>query len=158
MEYNELEKQWTPLINKFSISYNFPGYDTEDVAQELRIVLHRVNQLYDPDKGTKFITYLYNAFNARVRKLNRDTQGRKKNIPKNIISYLHDRNNIQLSEEPDYDDIDLFAGLSLEASQISALVLDGKEKRKDWLASGMSKENIKTGLNELKQALKGGQK
>jgi RNA polymerase sigma factor (sigma-70 family) len=156
MGYNELEEQWRPLIHKFSAKYTIPGYDPEDLEQELRIVLHKADQLFDPNKGTKFITYLYTAFNARLSKLYRDLQGRQKNVPANMVSYIPDGYDFLYKEEPDYDDIDLFTGLSFPASQIGSMVLEGKETWVEWKAAGMTGEEIRTGLVELRSALKGG--
>ena len=159
MEYNKLEERWRPLIHKFSTKYTIPGYDIEDISQELRVVLLRADQLYDPSKGTKFITYLYSAFDSKCKKIYRDVQGRKKHIPENIINHISGGYDyLYKKEESNYDNIDLFTGLSFSASQIVALVLEGKEKKKEWKASGMTKEDIRLGLIELRHALKGGQK
>lgn len=158
MGYNELEEQWRPLIYKFSMKYTIPGYDVEDIAQELRMILFKADRLFDPNRGTKFITYLYASFNDKIIKLYRDVQGRKKHVPANKISYIPDGFDFFHKEETNYDDIDLFTGLSFPASQISSLVLDGKENRKEWQDSGMTKEDIRTGLIELRHALRGGQK
>ncbi len=158
MEYNKLEEQWRPLIYKFSTKYVIPGFDAEDLAQELRLILLRADQLFDPNKGTKFITYLYAAFDSKLKKLHRDVQGRKKNVPANMVSYISEGIDFQFKEEPNYDDVDLFTGLSFEATQIGSLVLSGKEKSKEWLAAGMTKDEIKLGILELSKALKGGQK
>ena len=102
MEYNELEKQWSRLLNKFSQRYVIPGYDQEDIMQELRMTLVRANELHDPKKS-KFITYLYSALNSKCKQLYRDVQGRQKHIPYKCHSqFLHyiflviSRNNISL--------------------------------------------------------------
>jgi RNA polymerase sigma factor (sigma-70 family) len=158
MEYNELEKQWAPLIHKFSYKYIIPGYDAEDLAQELRLVLHRADKLFDPNKGTKFITYLYAAFNAKLITIHRNVQGRQKHVPAKMVSYIPEGIDFIHKEEPNYENIDLFTGLSFEATRLSELVLSGKEEYEEWLDAGMTKKNIRTGLIELQEALRGGQK
>lgn len=158
MEYNKLEEKWRRLIHKFSNNRTIPGYDKEDIEQELRVVLFKSDQLFDPNKKSKFITYLYSAFSSKVKKLHRDTQGRKKNIPSKMVGYLPEGIDFRNNDKEDHDDIDFLTGLSFQASRIGELVLDGKEKRREWIESGMTREQIRTGITELKQAIKGGQR
>ena len=89
MSFTDLEAQWKPLINKFSYKYYVPGLDVEDIAQELRVVLLKAQRTYNPDKGAKFITYLYKMFDSRIKNILRDTQGRKKHIPQGLVSPLN---------------------------------------------------------------------
>lgn len=46
--YDDLERQYTPLIAKLARHANIPGLLFEDVQQELRVVLWRAQQRYVP--------------------------------------------------------------------------------------------------------------
>ena len=159
MSFTGLEAQWKPLINKFSYKYVIPGQDAEDIAQELRVVLLKAQRTYDPDKGIKFITYLYKMFDSRIKNIWRDTQGRKKHVPHGLISPL---DSVYYSRDKGYnlekDNMELLAGLSANASSIASSILEGNTRRKDWLAAGMTKDEVKSGLSDLRLALKGGRK
>ena len=159
--YNELEKQWNPLLNKFSQRYVIPGYDQDDIMQELRMTLMRANELYDPNKS-KFITYLYSALNSKCKQLYRDVQGRQKHIPHNMISFIGESTSLRSKREeffhPEQENIDLLTGLTTPALKISSLIIGGKTKRKDWLAAGMTKDEVRIAQEELKLALNEGRK
>jgi len=136
-----------------------PGHEPEDLAQELRLILLRSQKLYNPNRGTKFITYLYKAFDSKLKKIWRDTQGRKKHIPVNLVSYMgHSEITYPTATRDDISDIDLLTGLGNNARQLAEQVLMGNTKRKDWLAAGMNKEEVKSGLSDLRLALRGGKK
>lgn len=156
--YNELEAKWKPLLNKFSQKYVIPGYDQEDIMQELRMTLVRANELHDPNRS-KFITYLHFAFDSKCKQLYRDVQGRKKDIPINMINHLDNWTSTLIHNNTNnYENIDLFTGLTPSAFKMSLLILEGKTKRKDWLAAGMTKDEIRIAREELKLALNEGRK
>jgi RNA polymerase sigma factor (sigma-70 family) len=155
--YIELEEQYKALLNKFAYKAYIPGIEKEDIYQELRLTLSSAQKKFDPNKNTKFITYLYGAFNSKLRQLYRDTQGRKKHIPNKAISYFGDENfTFYPSIEDSYSKIDLLTGLCPEAYTLATLIMEGANKRKDWVDAGMTNKEIKTGIQYLKQALQGG--
>ncbi|MEK0326872.1 MAG: sigma factor, partial [Nitrosopumilus sp.] len=82
-----LDKKYKPLMHKFNNHYKIPGYETDDIIQELRLSLLRAQQLYNPTREVSFMTYLYKAFDYKMKLLYRNVQGRKKDIPVNRISY-----------------------------------------------------------------------
>lgn len=49
--------------------HRLPGYDVEDIEQELAMVLARVVRDYDPDKGASFNTVAQQSFQNRIRDL-----------------------------------------------------------------------------------------
>lgn len=159
LSFTDLEAQWAPLINKFSYKYIIPGYEPEDLAQELRLILLKSQKLYNSDRGTKFITYLYKAFDFKLIKIWRGVQGRKKNVPANLVSYIgYTKKEYPATTRDNIGDIDLLTGLGNNARQVAEQVLMGNTKRKDWLAAGMNKEEVKSGLFDLRLALRGGKK
>ena len=60
--------QYDPLIIKFSKLYNIEGYDTEDIAQELRLHIFRFIDKYDKDKSS-LISYLHWIIKSRLANL-----------------------------------------------------------------------------------------
>ena len=77
-------EQWKPLIEKFSFkaaqraaAMKAP-ISADDFRQILRITLHACLKSYDPNRGVKLITFLYNAFwneiNKEFRKIERETE------------------------------------------------------------------------------------
>ena len=157
LSYDELEGQWQRMLHKFSAKYVIPGYDREDVLQELRMTLVRAQELYNPDKGTKFITYLYGAFDSKCKQLYRDVQGRQKHVPANMMNVGLDDNHHRATKD-DYENVDILTGLSPSAVRMSILILEGKAKRKDWLAAGMTKDEVRMAKKELALALEEGRK
>ena len=83
--FESLDNKFKPLMHSFDNKYKVPGYDTDDVIQELRLSLLRAQQLYNPDRKVSFMTYLYTAFNFKMKLLYRTVQVRKKDIPVNRI-------------------------------------------------------------------------
>lgn len=73
-------EQWKPLIEKFSFkaarraaAINAP-YDADDFRQILRMTVLRAMDSFDPEKGVKFITFLYSAFFHEINKTLRTCQ------------------------------------------------------------------------------------
>lgn len=61
LTYEALEKRWTPLMQKFANRCSF-AVECDDMMQELRIKLWSAQSKFDPNRGAKFVTYLYRAF------------------------------------------------------------------------------------------------
>ena len=159
--FEELEKQWEPLIYKFAQKHTLPNVDVEDVAQELRLVLSKAQDKYDEKRDCKFDTYLYRAFDNTCKLMYRNSQGFKKHIPANQI--IHIGSNFTEENQPSFEDdeikhIDLLVGLGAEANKLGGLIIGGMGTRDKWLSAGMTKEQIKKAKKELKQALIGGRK
>ena len=162
MSYEELELEWGALINKFSNKYTIPGYDIEDIEQELRMVLLKTQKNYDPNKGIKFITYLYSSFDNRMHQLYTSVQGFKKHIPSGSIypiSLLMEGWEDNKSRDNELStDTEITEGLGNEARKISNLILAGFPKQIQWKQAGLTNQEINTGIIELKEALIGGRK
>ena len=157
LSFEMLDLKFKPLMHSFDNKYRIPGYDTDDIIQELRLSLLRAQQLYDPDRKVSFMTYLYTAFNFKMRLLYRTVQGRKKDIPVNRISYIHEENIIEpFLIDRNLDTVELLAGLGKEAKELSEQILKGNANKKGWLAAGLSEEEIEHGTQELIIALTDG--
>ena len=155
--FESLDNKFKPLMHSFDNKYKVPGYDTDDVIQELRLSLLRAQQLYNPDRKVSFMTYLYTAFNFKMKLLYRTVQGRKKDIPVNRISYIHEENIIEpFIVDVNLDTVELLAGLGKEAKELSEQILKGNADKKGWLAAGLSEEEIEHGTQELIIALTDG--
>ena len=72
VDYEALEAQWTPLLQKFA-SWPIPGMDRDDIMQEMRIVLLNCRRLYDKNKNIKFMTLLYGSCLKIMLNLLRDS-------------------------------------------------------------------------------------
>lgn len=62
-----------------------PGYDVEDLEQELFIVLARVVRDYDPDKGASLNTVAQQSFQNRIKDLIRQVNTKSRTA---ILVYL----------------------------------------------------------------------
>lgn len=71
-EYGVLEAQWEPLMRKFA-GWSVPNMDSEDIMQEMRIVLLKSQSRFNESKNTKFITFFYTACLNKMLKLLRDS-------------------------------------------------------------------------------------
>jgi DNA-directed RNA polymerase specialized sigma24 family protein len=151
--HDELEKQYARLLNKYS-SWNIPYMDREDIKQELRAVLFKANNQFDPTKNTKFLTYLYTAFSNTVKKLSYKSAGQNTYTPMLPIS-------LELQEEayeiPDKDnmDSDLFSivGLASPKTQMLAQLIVAGYQQGEWV-NFMDKREIHTAVNELGNLLR----
>lgn len=159
LSYIELENQWGGMLHKFS-QWRVPGMEYDDVKQELRIVLYKAQQKYNSRKpAASFTTYIYRAFLNKVRKLEDRTTALKR-IPTNNLLPLCDSSHdegawcLTCTYPPmAYDNtelLDLLGHASPEAQQIAVMSLRGETSRTSWIESGLSNEQIKVGLKELK--------
>lgn len=55
-----------------------PGYNADDMEQELLAVLWFVVQTYDPTKGAFFNSYMQQCFRNKIGSLRRETQAQKR--------------------------------------------------------------------------------
>lgn len=121
MTYSELEKRYTPLIIKFSRSY-VSGMDSDDIAQELRVVLARAQRNYDPNRGESgFMHFLYCAFQNRMGQLACRPRARKR-VPLTMQMPLEGVD--APSHESGFERVELEAGLSPTGRKIVRSVLD----------------------------------
>jgi len=166
MSYPELETQWLGMLRRFT--WNIDGMDSEDVLQELRIVLMLAQKKYDPTLGYAFSTYLWRACLNRVGKLLYQTREVKRRVPVRLIFPLcegehggEDRKgycSTCLGLPSYHDDMEIMELLSdapQEVLMVAGLVLRGEDTRRSWELRGMTPEQIKTGVAGLKDLLKG---
>ena len=66
---NDLILQWEPKINKMLSNIYIYGYDREDLAQELRMIVLKAAKLYKPNRNAIFHTYLHTAMVNRLKTL-----------------------------------------------------------------------------------------
>lgn len=67
LAYSAFKKKMTTFSR--NAVHRLPGYDVEDIEQELCMVLARVVRDYDPDKGASFNTVAQQSFQNRIRDL-----------------------------------------------------------------------------------------
>ncbi len=178
-EYEALEAQWTPLLRKFA-RWAIPGMDSEDIMQELRIVLLKCQRKYDADetKQTKFITLLYGScLNIMLNLLRDRGMGLKpylKYVPEWAISSICEGehggvrcDNLRCTasqmrgDEPKVQNLNDPIILSLlEHASNDARWLAGLILRDKWsipeVKKRIGKERVEKGIKELKVMLKTG--
>lgn len=145
MSYEELEKHYKPLIEKFvRKGYRIRDHDSDDLRQEFREVLFKAHTMYRPGKAT-FITYLYTAFKNRLQNMWRDYGGLAEiaamEVPINNDMYIKAK-----------DDTSLFEAVGLashDAQQLAMLMINFD----DW-RERMPKQKIDTALAELTEVLR----
>ena len=158
--FEKFEAQWEGMLFKFA-RWN-TGMEQEDVYQELRILLFRAQGLFDPSKGAAFSTYLYNGCLNKVRNLEGRVKNIRSRIPPAMVSPLctdevclgYSCAHVELETTDDVEALELLSDASLEARWIAALVLRGETRRRDWTEFGMTPEQIKVGVKELKGLLR----
>lgn len=99
--------------------YGLPGFDVEDVEQEMLIVLWRCVRNYDPNKGASFNSFFQQCAKFRVRDLLRqaNTKGRKAEIV-----YLNEED-LQFAIEA-YLSVDSAEVVALQRAEIDRYVLE----------------------------------
>lgn len=152
--YDELEKQYAKLLNKFS-SWYIPNMDRDDIKQELRAVLFKANNQFDSTKNVRFLTYLYTAFNNTIKKLSYRSMGQNTYTPQIPISIDDCYNETVVIPDMDPYDSDLFeiVGLASPNTQLVAQLLTAGFSLRD-LQNVLAKQDIQTALAELKRLLK----
>lgn len=68
-DINELLVEFDPMIKKFTKNWHITGYDRDDLAQELRLVLITCNNKFDPSFNTSFSTFYYKSAENRLRNI-----------------------------------------------------------------------------------------
>jgi len=77
----------TPMIKRISLDTNgVYGLEHEDLEQELAFQAYQSWQIWDPDRGTKFSTYVYNALMRRKNFLVRFAKTKRRNNGRSPIS------------------------------------------------------------------------
>tara|TARA_Y100000034_G_scaffold92039_1_gene111135 strand:+ start:1442 stop:2047 length:606 start_codon:yes stop_codon:yes gene_type:complete len=66
---DELIQQWEPKVQRLVGQTYIPGFDREDLAQELRIVIVKAAERFDESKNTSFHTYLHTSMVNTLRTL-----------------------------------------------------------------------------------------
>ena len=143
MSYDELEEHYRPLIEKFVRKvYYINGYDSDDLRQEFREVLHKAHTMYDATRRTKFITYLYTAFKNKLQNIWRDHGGTERND-----SPLEDA--FHLSTKDDTSFVDTVGLTSPKTQKLAAMLILDIDYEKL-----MPKQEIDQSLAELYSVLK----
>ena len=85
---DDLVLQWEPKIQKMLSNVFVVGMDRDDIAQELRIVLLRTANAFDPERGVLFHTYLHTSLVNTIRTLISRAQRQLKLVPQSLdITY-----------------------------------------------------------------------
>ena len=179
VEYETLEAQWTPFLKKFA-GWAIPGMDSEDIMQEMRIVLFKCQRKYeaDPEKHTKFITLLYGSCLNIMLNLLRDSGGGSKpymkyvptNKPFPLCEGEHPNDGqcenswctapgSRLFRQPVQPSglawSDLLKGASDDARWLADFAIKGRWSKAD-AEKILGEERVKNGLKELRVVIKGG--
>lgn len=167
MSYEDLEAQWAPMLHRFA-RWNIPGKDYDDLYQEMRIVLFKSQQTYDPAKGAKFITFLWRGCLNKIRKIRHQAIGVQKAVPEGMLDRLCDGDHgphehgyclwcQQLpSVEDDNEVFELLTGAPREAQWLAGLIFYGESHRWEWRRRGMTDKQIESGTEALKQFMQRG--
>ncbi|KKN86804.1 hypothetical protein LCGC14_0263630 [marine sediment metagenome] len=60
-QFEEAVKQWTPKLISMSYKVHVPYMEREDLEQELKLILLKCLQKYDPERGVTFHTFFHRA-------------------------------------------------------------------------------------------------
>ena len=66
---NDLILKWEPKINKMVSNIYIHGFDRDDLAQELRLIVVKAAKLYKPNRNAIFHTYLHTSMVNTIRTL-----------------------------------------------------------------------------------------
>lgn len=126
---NELILKWEPKVYKMLANVYVYGYDKEDLAQELRLVICKAAKLYNPNKKTIFHTYLHTAMANTLKTLWMKSAKRLQSYSLDKESETNDNNDYHYSLNDFTKQIDINL-LDLEVDDLlNSLKLDKGEKQ-----------------------------
>jgi len=137
--HDDLLLKYDKRVRQLARMYYVPGYDTDDLEQEFRMLLLKCGNNYKPEIGAAFETYFITSCKNKVKSLQRDLKREKR--PKVEFS---------LNEE-DYRGVPLIDSITytVEADSATlALILDeldklpNKEITIDYYLNGMTLQEI----------------
>ena len=156
---DELIKQWEPKVQRFVSNTYIPGFDREDLAQELRIVIIKAAEKFDVAKKTSFHTYLHTSMVNTIRTLHTKSARRPRYVASLGASENSDSGDWECSGYEVADETD---DIEAVLDKIDLEVLDLSDEESDYLVkrlTGFSNTEIGKGINgvslyKIKRALK----
>tara|TARA_R100000306_G_C4359473_1_gene134550 strand:+ start:120 stop:635 length:516 start_codon:yes stop_codon:yes gene_type:complete len=156
---DDLIRQWEPKVQRFVNNTYIPGFDREDLAQELRIVIIKAAEKFDISKQTSFHTYLHTSMVNTIRTLHTKSARKPRYMARLGISENSDSGDWEFSGyevEDETDDIEAVL------DKIDLEVLDLSDEESDYLVkrlTGFSNTEIGKGINgvslyKIKRSLK----
>ena len=124
---NDLILKWEPKINKMVSNIYIQGYDRDDLAQELRLIVLKAAKLYNPNRNAIFHTYLHTAMANRLKTLWVQASKKIQSYSLDMQSDSDDDNTYKLSDfvkqlDENLDEVDFI-------DWIDSLNLDKGEKQ-----------------------------
>ena len=124
---NDLILKWEPKINKMVSNIYIQGYDRDDLAQELRLIVLKAAKLYNPNRYAIFHTYLHTAMANRLKTLWVQASKKIQSYSLDMQSDSDDDNTYKLSDfvkqlDENLDEVDFI-------DWIDSLNLDKGEKQ-----------------------------
>ena len=95
---NDLILKWEPKINKMVSNIYIQGYDRDDLAQELRLIVIKAAKLYKPNRNAIFHTYLHTAMANRLKTLWVQASKKIQSYSLDMQSDSDDENSYKLSD------------------------------------------------------------
>lgn len=149
--YEALEKQWMPLLRMFA-NWRI-GMESEDLLQELRIILFNAQGKYDPDRGVAFKTYLFRALLNRVLKLRQQINAVKARVPPGMHVPLDG------APEPAAEDevglLEVLSGIQHDGvRELATLIVRGENTPTTRKLRGLAPRETRAAMRSLKALLK----
>jgi len=180
--FDEALESIFPLICKLASETTVDGMESDDIQQELCIHAFFCWQKYDPDRGTKFITFVYPALKSKKNELVRNSKSQRRgggvkpvsldesydemrhNLPSNKrCNSLHE---ILASGEADLDDLMVVKEIcgymdevietysSVRARKILRQLLDGEPQKNVCKANDCTQSLVSYYLRDFRAKLK----
>jgi len=127
---DELIKQWEPKVQRFVSNTYIPGFDRDDLAQELRIVIIKAAEKFDVSKQTSFHTYLHTSMVNTIRTLHTKSARRPRYMASLGASENSDSGDWESSG---YDVADETDDIEAVLDKIDLEVLDLSDEESDYL-------------------------
>ena len=146
---DDLVLQWEPKIQKMLSNVFVVGMDRDDIAQELRIVLLRTANAFDPERGVLFHTYLHTSLVNTIRTLISRAQRQLKLVPQSL-DITYEDSGLQSSElmnaliDPTDNEAEIEFLDWLHAQELN----DNERLFIDLRLEGLTMEEITEDLNE----------
>lgn len=121
--YEEVRLLICKITNKIVENYRFDDHQREELEAEARLIYAKAYESYDPDKGTKFSTYIYFKVDRRLR----DWLAKRGHPTMNAVSLDDDTEAVvspSLAVAPDDFMLCLSEELSEDALHVARLVID----------------------------------
>jgi len=144
-KFNKYSRLVHSISNKFAFNHNKRGME-EDITQEGYVGLIKAIKTYNPDKGTKFITYAYKCISNEIRKFLKVENRQPKTTDSMVLEFLFAPTYEYVDDQEEYR-------LTDEEARIVELKKSKYQNKEIMKIMGLNQLQIHKKINSLKKKL-----